>query len=235
MKKYFFSSLEEARLFCGQKAKQGFACDIFETVRKRRRIKITRISVSYLRRVKKKRRRIRIRYVREVRSFVRTAETVFQVTLEKYAPWKSLKSHIESVQKKYGIKNKHVDYPARYLKWLYAPDLYWAWSRRFPPYRGLGYFVKVEIWAVVSRNEGTPEEEFFIWSQSRARGLDIGVSWDEILKIKSQLESDFFKMIERKSHYLALKEFIGFAVYPRTDWYYQTLKSKKHLAKYYRS
>ncbi len=138
--------------------------------------------------------------------------------------WISLRSWIQFIKEKYGISRGHVEPIHKFLKWVHEPTKFFSWSRVYPPYRGQGFYVKLEIWYVI-RNRKT--DEYFIWDASRTRGIDtIGIEWDEIFPKRDELIQDTLKMIEKKD-YLEFLGVIGWSVYPNADWYNNLLKTRR--------
>lgn len=220
-----FQTIELARRFVERLPKKGYTAEIFETRKKRRRLKIIYETVSYLRKVKGKKRRVRVTYQREIRRIVVRAVRVFEVVYGKYQRVRSLPEYLAEIKEAYGIPKAHISYPRSYLKWIDGPSKFWGWSKTYPPYRGLVDFVKVEVWAVVSRKSSREAPiEYFVWAYSRAEGLTVGISWDHIEKTIQDLKEDVMEMIEKKRDYLELHEFIGWTGYPDADWYKNTVR-----------
>ena len=197
----------------------------------RRRFKETRtVTVSYLKKLRGRKRRTRIFYTYERRYWVIQPVDVFDVIYEKYQALVPLKNYLDEIKERYELTRAEISYPKDFLIWRHVESDFWAWSRNYPPYHGLAYFVKVEIWFVVTRNQGKDDEETFVWSHSRADRLDVGISWEEVQKLVRELQNDTIRSIERKD-YLTLQEFIGWSAYPKADWYYKTVRSKRSFAR----
>lgn len=234
MREKIFDSLPDARLFCEKLRADGYECDVRTDAVRRRRVKTFTQTISYLRRSPNRSRRVRVTYVRTWKEVRIVTVKIHRVRYFKPDLWQHLPTVLRRIQEKYRIKNKNVSYPKNFLKWFHTPTGFFSWSRSYPPYKGIAHFVKVEMWAVLTRNDNAKEEEeYFIYSWSRARGLEGGIDWESILKVKAELEADVAQMIENKADYMELHEWIGFAAYPEANWYFKTVKSKAGDAHYY--
>ena len=232
--------------------------------------KFKRIKVSYLRKVRGRRRRVRVSYTRRVpvrrlrkrrlkKRVPRPVKKPFlrrkkkrrlskrqqfayrrrrQHSIQQKRPkaliaekprFIPLKKYLESLTARYGKGLLGADETPRWLKWVEVNSLFWAWSKRYPPYHGRAFYVKIEMWYVVERfDEDTQKSRFYLWKNSRAQGLEHGVEWRRILAIKADLENDIVEMISKTS-YLTFHGFVGWSVYPDADWYNKKIQYRKYL------
>lgn len=177
-----------------------------------------KVSYSYLRKIKGRKRRVRVHVSYIVYDRKRRRVKVYALSLLAQA-WVTLKSYVASILKKYEIDS--YDPPRKFLKWTRTTNHWWGWVKRFPPYQGAFYIV-VEVWFVVfNDNSG----EYFLWSRSRSKGLEDGLDWNDAMNAVRDLQKDVMKWIDGKD-YLQLIEFVGWSAYPDSDWFNQNRRGR---------
>lgn len=171
----------------------------------------TRISYSYLRKTKGKKRRVRVHVSYLVYKRLRRRVRVYYLSLLPKR-WVALKPHVSTLLKKYDIQTH--DPPRKFLKWFNTENDFWGYNKSFPPYRA-AYYVVIEVWFIILN---TNTDEFFLWSRSRTEGIAIGVDWNEAIQAINVLRHDLLKWVDSKD-YLELVEFVGWSAYPDSNWF----------------